>query len=86
MPNLKEAVAVERPTPVLFATSWCGYCKKAREYMRRNGIAYVEYDIEKDGAARAEYLRYKGRGVPFLVMGDETLRGYTLKRYNRFFK
>ena len=32
----------------MYATSWCGYCKKARTYFRQNGINFIEYDIEKD--------------------------------------
>ena len=32
---------------VLYATEWCGYCKKAREFFKQNNIAYVKYDIEK---------------------------------------
>ena len=39
---------------VLYSTAWCGYCRKARSYMRRNGIAFTEYDIEKDPLAKAD--------------------------------
>ena len=67
-------------------TEWCGYCKKARAYMRRNGFAFVEYDIEKDRFARAKYRQYGGKGVPLLVMGNKTLRGFTATRYDRFFR
>lgn len=85
-PNFEKQDANAPQIAVLFTTSWCGYCKKARAYMARNGIAYMDFDIEKDGNARAEYRRYKGKGVPLLVMGNKTLRGFNSKRYNRFFK
>ena len=70
----------------LFATSWCGYCKKARTYLRRNGIAYSEYDIEKNPQARVAFKRYGDTGVPLLVKGDKHLRGFSVKGYNNFFK
>jgi len=69
----------------LYATSWCGYCKKARAYMARNGIQYREYDIEKDRFANARYKRLGGRGIPFLVKGDEVVRGFNISSYDRFF-
>lgn len=73
------------PEVILYSTSWCGYCRKARSYMRRNGIAYTEYDIEKDPLAKADYQRRGGAGVPFLVQGDKELRGFRESSYQRFF-
>lgn len=74
------------PEVILYSTSWCGYCRKARSYMRRNGIAYTEYDIERDRLAKADYQRLGGVGVPFLVKGDQTLRGFRESSYQRFFE
>ena len=71
---------------ILYATSWCGYCKKARAYMAQNGIAYKEFDIENDRNARSEYRRHRGEGVPLLVMGEKTLRGFSADRYDQFFE
>lgn len=73
------------PEVILYSTAWCGYCRKARSYMRRNGIAFTEYDIEKDPLANADYQRRGGAGVPFLVQGDNVLRGYRESSYRRFF-
>lgn len=42
-------------TPVVvFGASWCGACRIAAEYMTRERIPFVERDIEKDPAARAQ--------------------------------
>lgn len=35
-----------QPSVVLYATSWCGYCKATREFFADYGIRYVEHDIE----------------------------------------
>ena len=37
---------------VMYSTSWCGYCKKARAYFKKNNIAYSDYDIEKNPSAK----------------------------------
>ncbi|MDO3381542.1 glutaredoxin family protein [Gilvimarinus algae] len=61
---------------VLYATAWCGYCKKTRELLRQKGIPYTEYDIEKSSKGKRDYEQLNGRGVPLLVINGEVVRGY----------
>lgn len=62
---------------VLFSTSWCGYCRKAREYLNTNGIAHVEYDIEKSSEGKRRFDELGGRGVPLILVGDQAIRGWS---------
>lgn len=80
------AARVEGPTPsyradspdvVLFATSWCGYCAKAREYFQEHGIAYLELDIEENEDAEEEHDVLGGRGVPVILIKDKILHGWS---------
>jgi glutaredoxin len=71
------ARAEATPPVVMYATSWCPYCAKAREYFARSGIAYVEHDVEKSARANAEFRRLGGRGVPLIVVGREKLNGFS---------
>jgi len=50
---------------ILYGTSWCGACSKARRYFVANGIPFVDKDIESDASA-SEELRRKADslGVP----------------------
>ena len=61
---------------VMYATSWCPYCAKARAHFARTGTAYTEYDIEKSADARAEFKRLGGRGVPLILVGNEKMAGF----------
>ena len=62
---------------ILYATSWCGYCQKARELMRRNGIAFYEYDLEKSQEGVRQYEALGGRGpVPLLLINGKVIKGY----------
>ena len=61
---------------VLYATTWCGYCKKARELMKKNGIPFIEYDIEKSSEGYAKYKELGGKGVPLMIVDGEVIRGY----------
>jgi glutaredoxin len=62
---------------VIYATSWCPHCAKARAYFAKNGIAYVEHDIEKSAAVNAEFKRLGGRGVPLILVGAERISGFS---------
>lgn len=61
---------------VLYATDWCGYCKKTREFFKQHNIAYVEYDIEKSAEGKAQYDQLRGSGIPLVVIRGEVMRGY----------
>jgi glutaredoxin 3 len=55
-----------RSTPVvMYSTQWCPVCRKARQYLVRNGISVRELDIESNRAAREELVQRTGQtGVP----------------------
>jgi len=62
---------------VMYSASWCGYCKKARRYFNTNGIAFREYDIEKNPSAKRAYDRLRISGVPVIVQDGRTMRGFS---------
>ncbi|MEZ4475441.1 MAG: glutaredoxin domain-containing protein [bacterium] len=82
---LAAAEEAARPTqaPVtMYSASWCGVCRKAKAFMEKNGIAFVEKDIEKDKDAAAE-LSAKARragleagGVPVFDVGGRMMSGF----------
>ncbi len=65
------------PPVIMYVTSWCGVCKRARNYLTQIGAPFVEKDIEKDRAAAAEYLRKGGGGgVPLIDIDGNLLAGF----------
>jgi len=63
---------------VMFSTSWCGVCKRARAYFEKEGIPFVEHDVDKNQAARAEYLALNPkRSVPTIKIGNEVVVGFS---------
>ncbi len=71
---------------VMYSTSWCGYCKKARQYFKSKGIAFNEYDIEKNKKAKRKYDRLGGQGVPLILVGKKSMRGFTVAGFNNIYK
>ena len=70
---------------VLYRTAWCGYCKQAAAYMNQRGVSFIERDIERDTGARRDYNQYRVSGVPLIVMGSQTLRGFNAQRFDQMY-
>jgi glutaredoxin-like YruB-family protein len=68
----------------MYATNWCGVCKRARQYFKQEGISFVEHDVDEDPRAREEYLRLNPRrSVPTIKVGDEVIVGFSAQAVNR---
>ena len=80
----EAAVAVKTPSVEIYETSWCGYCKKAKNFFRSRGIDFSAYDIEKDQqAARRMMTMTDKRAVPFVVINGQGISGYSVAAYEQ---
>jgi len=60
-------------TVTMYSTTWCGYCRRLKSQMDREGIAYKEINIEQDpeSAAFVEKANGGNQTVPtVLVVGS----------------
>ena len=57
---------------VMYSTTWCGYCRRLKSQMERDGIPYVEVDIERDPHAADLVMSVNGgnQTVPTVVFPD----------------
>ncbi len=76
----------EQQKVVMYATSWCPYCQQARNYFRQQGIAYTEYDIERDAEAKRRYQAFGGRGIPVIFVGKRRMNGFSTSGFNRIYR
>ncbi len=77
----KAAVAGDKVK--LYTAAWCGYCKRARAYLRSRKIPFEDLDVETTARGRREYAEINGNGVPVIFVGGQRLDGYnqaTLQR------
>jgi len=56
----------------MYSTVWCGYCRRLKDQMEREGIAYQVIDIEDDPNAAELVMSVNGgsQTVPTLVFPD----------------
>jgi mycoredoxin len=59
---------------VMYTTPWCGYCRRLKNQLAREGIEVTEVDIERDPHA-ADFVMSVNSGnqmVPTVVLPDGT--------------
>ncbi len=72
----------KRREVILYSTSWCGYCTRARRYLKGKGVDFVEKDIEKDRAAAVELQQKRAAagirsgGVPVIDVRGTLVLGF----------
>ncbi len=59
-------------TVTMYSTVWCGYCRRLKDQMEREGITYRVVDIEDDPTAAELVMSVNGgnQTVPTLVFPD----------------
>jgi glutaredoxin len=69
---------------VMYSTSWCLYCKKARNYFRENDILYTDYDVEELPSRMREFKDLGGTGYPLILIGQhKKMQGFSIKGFER---
>ncbi|MFF4404231.1 mycoredoxin [Streptoverticillium reticulum] len=58
----------------MYSTTWCGYCRRLKSQMDREGIAYTEVNIELDPEAAAFVEKANGgnQTVPTVLFPNGT--------------
>lgn len=90
--NSMSAIETRKPqTPVvhdqvvMYETSWCGYCKKARNYFRTHGVPFKAYNIERSKKAKKQFDALGGSGVPLILYGGQRMSGFSEKRFQQMY-
>lgn len=66
-----------KPKVKIYTTSWCVYCKAAKQFFNENNIKYEEKDVEHDLKARKEMFEKSGQmGVPVIDIDGQIIVGF----------
>ena len=63
---------------LMYSTSWCGFCERARGLLRRKGVEFREIRLDETPDERESMMRRSGgrRSVPQIFIGDHHVGGY----------
>jgi glutaredoxin 3 len=63
---------------VMYSTSFCPYCDRARNLLMRKGVSVHEIKVDEDPAQRDLMLQRSGgrRTVPQIFVGDRHVGGF----------
>jgi glutaredoxin 3 len=65
------------PKTIVYSRAWCPYCRDAAALLTRKGVDFVEIDVDKEPARRAEMIAKSGgrRTVPQIFVGETHVGG-----------
>jgi glutaredoxin 3 len=72
------------PKVVLFSTSTCSWCRRAKRYFRENRVPFKEINVERDQDAARDVVRRTGQtGVPVIKIGSKWIVGFDRERIEK---
>jgi glutaredoxin 3 len=75
--NAADGSSAVTAAVLMYTTSWCGFCARARRLFTDKGVAFTDIDVEQVEGAREEMRSRSGRNtVPQIFVGARHLGGY----------
>jgi glutaredoxin 3 len=69
---------------LLFSTSTCSWCRRAKRYLKERRVPVKEINIERDPGAAREIVRKTGQtGVPVIKIESSWIVGFDKERIDR---
>ncbi len=70
---------------IVYSSDSCGYCQKAKAFLREKGVNFIEKKVDNDPSAQAEMRAMKAQGVPVIKVDDEIIMGFNQQRLEALF-
>lgn len=62
---------------IIYSTPTCVYCKMAKDFFQKNGIAYEEHNVAEDAKAREDmFSKSHQMGVPVIDVDGSIVVGF----------
>ncbi|MDQ3913155.1 MAG: glutathione S-transferase N-terminal domain-containing protein [Actinomycetota bacterium] len=69
---------------VVFSTSSCPWCTRAKRYLKESGVRFKEVNIERDPKAAQDLVKKTGQmGVPVVKVGSKWIVGFDQPRIEK---
>ncbi|MFP4563609.1 MAG: glutaredoxin domain-containing protein [Spirochaetia bacterium] len=72
---------------VVYSTPTCGYCNKAKDYLRSRNVPFQEYNVAQDMRRADEMVKKSGQmGVPVLDVNGKIIIGFNQPEIDKALK
>ena len=72
------------PRVVLFSTSTCSWCRRAKRYFKERRVPFKEVNVDRDQQAARDIARKTGQtGVPVIKIGSSWIVGFDRERIEK---
>jgi glutaredoxin 3 len=69
---------------LVFSTSTCSWCRRAKRYLKERGVPFKEINVERDADAAREIVRKTGQtSVPVIKIGSRWIVGFDKEQIDR---
>lgn len=64
-------------TVTVYSTTWCPYCKMAKEFLNQHKVQFEDINVEKDPAMAKAMIQKSGQqGVPVIDVNGKIIIGF----------
>lgn len=64
-------------TITIYSTPTCTYCNLAKDFFKKEGFEYKEFNVAEDADARNDMIEKSGQmGVPVIMIDDTMIVGF----------
>jgi glutaredoxin-like YruB-family protein len=61
----------------IYSTTWCGFCKAEKDWLKQNNVPFEEVNIEQDQKAAEAMIQKSGQtGVPVTEINGKVIVGF----------
>ena len=69
--------SMTQPTVIVYTATWRAFCHAVKDYLDKQGIKYIDRDVESDPAAGLEAVTKSGqRGIPVVDIDGTIIVGF----------
>lgn len=71
----------------IYTTPYCPYCSTLKEYLKDNGIEFIDIDVAQNEAEREDMVKRSGQiGVPVLDIDGAIVVGFDKAKIDKLLK
>ncbi len=75
------------PKITMYSTPSCVYCRMAKEYFKKNNLAFEELDVADNDEAREDMVRKSRQlGVPVIDIDGQVIVGFDKRTLDKILK